>query len=129
MSETSVNRTRKTRRIRHRGRTSQIPIYLGKQLRFFINESYWKVIPMAAVIAGLVSILFKWFADVILESVSGYYNKQVDVRANWDTEITWNAKSIPILQQKPEGLRKNTSSKSRQTAHQRNLERRKEKRK
>lgn len=58
-----------------------------------------------------------------------YYNKQVDVRANWDTEITWNAKSIPILQQKPEGLRKNTSSKSRQTAHQRNLERRKEKRK
>ena len=29
-------------------------------------------------IAGLATILFKWFADVILESVSGYYNKQVD---------------------------------------------------
>jgi cytochrome c oxidase subunit III len=28
---------------------------------------------------GLLFILFKWFADVILESISGYYNKQVDV--------------------------------------------------
>src|SRR3546814_14488595 len=26
----------------------------------------------------MIVILFKWFADVILESVSGYYNKQVD---------------------------------------------------
>jgi len=26
----------------------------------------------------LLGILFKWFADVILESISGYYNKQVD---------------------------------------------------
>ncbi len=26
----------------------------------------------------LLAILFKWFADVILESISGYYNKQVD---------------------------------------------------
>src|SRR5690606_9091175 len=30
-------------------------------------------------VSSLAFILFKWFADVILESVSGYYNKQVDV--------------------------------------------------
>ena len=58
-----------------------------------------------------------------------YYNKQVDVRANWDTEITWNAKSIPIMDQKPEGLRKNTTSQSKQTAHMRNIDRKKQKRK
>ena len=50
---------RKKRVFRHRGRTSQIPIYLGKQLRFFINESDWKVLPMAAVISGLVSMVIR----------------------------------------------------------------------
>ena len=50
---------RRGRRLRHRGRTSQIPIYLGKQLRFFVNESDWKVIPMSAVIAGLVSMVIR----------------------------------------------------------------------
>ena len=34
-------------------------IYLGKQLRFFINENDWKVLPMAAVIAGLVAMVIR----------------------------------------------------------------------
>ncbi len=51
--------TGRIRRLRHRGRGSQIPIYLGKQLRFFVNESDWKVIPMSAVIAGLVSMVIR----------------------------------------------------------------------
>lgn len=45
--------------VRHRDRISQIPIYLGKQLRFFINESDWKVIPMAAIIAALVAMVIR----------------------------------------------------------------------
>ena len=57
MPETSVNM--KERTFRHRDRLSQVPIYLGKQFRFFINESDWKVIPMAAVIAGLVSVVIR----------------------------------------------------------------------
>ena len=57
MSERSVNT--KERIFRHRDRLSQVPIYLGKQFRFFINESDWKVIPMAAVIAGLVSVVIR----------------------------------------------------------------------
>ena len=49
----------RTRRIRHKGRSSQVLIYLGKQLRFFINESDWKVLPMAAVIAALVGMVIR----------------------------------------------------------------------
>ena len=56
MSETIVKRERT---FRHRDRLSQVPIYLGKQFRFFINESDWKVIPMAAVIAMLVSVVIR----------------------------------------------------------------------
>ena len=49
----------KARRIHHTGRGSQVMIYLGKQLRFFINENDWKVLPMAAIIAGLVSMVIR----------------------------------------------------------------------
>ena len=50
---------RKPRRLHHAGRGSQVLIYLGKQFRFFINESDWKVLPMAAVIAGLVGMVIR----------------------------------------------------------------------
>ncbi len=54
-----MNSIQTSRRKRHRGRFTQIPIYLGKQLRFFINQSDWKVLPMAAVIAGLVGMVIR----------------------------------------------------------------------
>ena len=38
---------------------SQVRIYLGKQLRFFVNQSDWKVLPMAAIIAGLVGMVIR----------------------------------------------------------------------
>ena len=44
----------------------------------WFNDSPWGMTTFFVGIAGLCAILFKWFADVILESVSGYYNKQVD---------------------------------------------------
>ena len=47
-------------------------------LASWLNEaSYGKAMFFVGLI-GLLAILFKWFADVILESVSGFYNKQVD---------------------------------------------------
>ena len=49
----------RTRRIHHSGRFGQIGIYLGKQLRFFIRENDWKVLPMAAMIAGLVGMVIR----------------------------------------------------------------------
>jgi len=59
MAEVNGTKTRKVRKVHHTGRTSQVGIYLGKQLRFFINQSDWKVLPMAAVIAGLVGMVIR----------------------------------------------------------------------
>lgn len=42
---------------RHRGRRGQIPIYVGKFFRMFGFQSDWKVLPMAALIAGLVAMV------------------------------------------------------------------------
>ena len=44
-------------RVRHRGRFSQVFICLGKFFRMFIFQNDWKVLPMAAIIAGLVSFV------------------------------------------------------------------------
>lgn len=41
-------------KVRHRGRFFQTIIYLGKFFRMFLFQNDWKVLPMAAVIAGLV---------------------------------------------------------------------------
>ena len=48
-------------------------------LASWFNEASWGR-PMFLVGAAVLAlILFKWFADVILESISGYYNRQVDL--------------------------------------------------
>ncbi len=44
-----------TKKIRYNGRFRQTFIYLGKLLRMFIYQNDWKVLPMAAIIAGLVT--------------------------------------------------------------------------
>ncbi len=44
-------------KIRHRGRFSQVFICLGKLFRMFIFQNDWKVLPMSAIIAGLVSFV------------------------------------------------------------------------
>ena len=59
MSEANTAGKKRARRIRHTGHISQVGIYLGKQFRFFINENDWKVLPMAAVIAGLVAMVIR----------------------------------------------------------------------
>jgi cytochrome c oxidase subunit III len=47
-------------------------------LASWLNEASWGKAAFFVGLAGLAAILFKWFADVILESISGFYNKQVD---------------------------------------------------
>lgn len=59
MPEANMTEKKRVRRIHHTGRGSQVLIYLGKQLRFFINENDWKVLPMAAIIAGLVAMVIR----------------------------------------------------------------------
>ena len=46
-------------RIRYRGRVNQIFIYLGKLLRMFLYQNDWKVLPMAAMVAGLVGLVIR----------------------------------------------------------------------
>ena len=72
MPEAAVEK--KAPKIRRRGRGSQIFIYLGKQLRFFVNQSDWKVIPMAAVIAALVSMVIrkKFFVTMEGSLIGGF---------------------------------------------------------
>jgi len=48
-------------------------------LASWLNHISWGKATFYVGLLGLAGILFKWFADVILESVSGFYNKQVDV--------------------------------------------------
>ena len=60
MSEQSVNKaSRRQFRARHRGRGAQVGIYFGKLLRMFVYQSDWKVLPMAALIAGLVGMVVR----------------------------------------------------------------------
>lgn len=47
-------------------------------LASWFNDVSWGPTMFGIGVAGLALVLFKWFADVIIESVSGYYNKQVD---------------------------------------------------
>ena len=59
MAELSENKTLRKVRIRHRGRGSQVLIFLGKLLRMFVYQNDWKVLPMAALIAGLVGMVIR----------------------------------------------------------------------
>ncbi len=54
MSKASKEAKEERKKLRHTGRVDQIWIYLGKMVRMFIFQNDWKVMPMAAVIAGLV---------------------------------------------------------------------------
>ena len=59
MAELNTASAAPVRKIRYKGRGSQILVYLGKQLRFFIHESDWKVLPLAAVVAALVAMVVR----------------------------------------------------------------------
>ena len=54
MNETNMTTTTTLNKKGHIGHVSQTFIYLGKLFRMFLFQSDWKVLPMSAVIAGLV---------------------------------------------------------------------------
>ena len=59
MAEMRVNKPARQMAIRHRGRGAQVLIYFGKLLRMFVYQNDWKVLPMAALIAGLVGMVVR----------------------------------------------------------------------
>ncbi len=52
--------TTRRRKVLHRGRLSQVSFIFGKLLRMFVYQNDWKVLPMAALIAALVSMVVKY---------------------------------------------------------------------
>ena len=69
MSEAFTERNdRQSRMIRYRERGEQVTIYLGKFLRMFVYQNDWKVLPMAAVIAGLVALVVR---DMLFRTMEG----------------------------------------------------------
>ena len=59
MAEVKAAASDRRIRIRHRGRGAQVWIYLGKLLRSFVYQNDWKVLPMSALIAGLVGMVIR----------------------------------------------------------------------
>ena len=58
-SRTRIGKYLRERKLQYRGRAGQAIIYIGKLLRGFVYQSDWKVLPMAALIAGLVSMVVR----------------------------------------------------------------------
>ena len=58
MSEAVMTTTRQ-HKLHYRGRGGQVFIYLGKLLRGFAYQNDWKVMPMAALIAGIISMVVR----------------------------------------------------------------------
>ena len=67
MPDTVENQVAPQMTIRHLGRFEQIGIYFGKMLRMFVYQNDWKVLPMAAIIAGLVGMVIKSMLFVSME--------------------------------------------------------------
>ena len=59
MSNTNRNEPSRRMAVRYRGRGAQVFIYFGKMLRMFVYQNDWKVLPMAALIAGLVAMVIR----------------------------------------------------------------------
>ena len=61
MPEKTADKNKKPEiRRRYRGRIGQVQIYLGKLFRMFLYQNDWMVLPMAALVAGLVGIVIRW---------------------------------------------------------------------
>ena len=58
-----------------------------------------------------------------------YCPDKITVRANWDTEHTWAPRQLPLLKQKPSELQKNKNKQRKQTGHEKNIQRKQQKRK
>ena len=59
MAENKQKKTSRRNVFRHRNRGEQVWIFLGKLLRMFVYQNDWKVLPMSALVAGLVGMVIR----------------------------------------------------------------------
>lgn len=57
-----------------------------------------------------------------------YYPQKIVIRANWDSELTWDVHALSPLLQKPSELRKTKGQQRKQSAHEKNIERERKRR-
>ena len=60
MPEEKQKGIRRKLRMRYRSRIGQVWIYLGKMLRMFVYQNDWKVLPISAMVAGLVALVIRY---------------------------------------------------------------------
>lgn len=63
------------------------------------------------------------YATLVQPEDTYYFHEEINVRANWDVELTWKLTFLPRTQQKPDELKKTKTDNKKQTARDRNLER------
>lgn len=66
------------------------------------------------------------FADRRQPEAVYYFPDKVEIKANWDVEQTWKVSALPLTAQKPSDLVRQKADAEKKTAHQRNIERLKE---
>ena len=59
MDNRKGNQAQLSYKVRYRGRGSQVWIYLWKLLRMLVYQNDWKVLPMSALVAGLVGMVIR----------------------------------------------------------------------
>ncbi len=67
MADKNVNKPKKHLTIRHRGRIRQIGIFFPKFLRLFLYQRDWTVLPMAALIGGIVGFVISSYFMITME--------------------------------------------------------------
>ena len=70
MPEEKTNVNPRQVRMRHLGRRGQIGVYFWKLLRMFLYQSDWLVLPMSALIAGLVGMVIAGRYHVYMEGTA-----------------------------------------------------------
>ncbi|WP_347719493.1 hypothetical protein, partial [uncultured Alloprevotella sp.] len=55
-----------------------------------------------------------------------YLPTPITVRANWDVDQNWTLRALPLTEQKPAKLSKVKTDSKRESAHQKNLNRKRE---
>ena len=77
-----------TNELKYSGRIAQIGIYFKKFLRMFVYQSDWKVLPMGAIIAALITLVVGKNMFVTMEGTVAEFIAN-DIKKNFDSEAEY----------------------------------------
>lgn len=100
----------------------QIPVVNGRSEIYYIAPGSYYLRAFNDRNGDGVWTTGEWISRTQPEEVY-YYPEEINIRANWDNNLSWSTKSKPIDQQKPEKIIKQKEQERRSTTRQRNIER------